>query len=425
MNTEAETRGGEPPFRSRGIGTVLRAIATGFHGESLGLRAGNLTFVTLMSLVPVVAVVLSLVHVYRAERVDALLIKFFEGILLPGGRGEADAAIQKLLISAKSRVAGGASFGALLLSSALMLRNLDASLNAIWSVRQKRSMWVSMALYAAITIFGPLLIAVSLLGIEEIVLALRWLDLPFPQAIGVLRSLVLAVALLTTLYKFAPHAPVLWRSALLGGIVAGVVWESARHLYSTIATVFLSSNPLYGSLGMAPLFLMWIYVGWYIVLGGARLAYAVEHVDLHHEYPHVADRPRLREVIAAAIARSVLQAELQADDSVTTKSLAAHFRIPEQKIIEVAALMERFGLIHKSRRSELEATPRLQGATLAEISMCVGGIAAPNDLTQVGDNRLLAQIEALFDRVDGVTIEKLKSISIKEVPGTNGMQEKA
>ncbi|MFY0580177.1 YihY/virulence factor BrkB family protein [Cystobacter fuscus] len=96
------------------------------------------------------------------------------------------------------------------------------------------------------------------------------------------------------LYVVTPNTHVRWRSALAGGLVAGVAWSVARHLYTGIAAYSFRHNPLYASLGALPMFLAWLYVDWLILLGGARLSYAVEHATFRDSLWAFGAHPRAR-----------------------------------------------------------------------------------------------------------------------------------
>src|SRR6218665_1158647 len=93
------------------------------------------------------------------------------------------------------------------------------------------------------------------------------------------------------------------RSALAGGLVAGVAWSVARHVYTGIAAYGFRNNPLYASLGALPMFLAWLYVDWLIFLTGARLSYAVEHTTFRDSLWIFGTHPRARELVAARLAQ--------------------------------------------------------------------------------------------------------------------------
>ena len=89
------------------IWRLLAAVVLSYRGEALALRAGNLTFITITSLVPMVAVIFSLLHAFNAKRIDPLVLKFFEDILSPGGRAQSEQTIRTFLSAANSRTASG------------------------------------------------------------------------------------------------------------------------------------------------------------------------------------------------------------------------------------------------------------------------------------------------------------------------------
>jgi membrane protein len=390
---------------------TLVAVVTGYRGEALALRAGNLTFITITSLVPMVAVIFSLLHALNAKRIDPLVLKFFEDILSPGGRAQSEQTIRTFLAAANSKTAGSLSFVVVLVSAGLMLRHLDASLNDIWKVRARRSLLASLALYAGTLFVGPLLIALSLLGTQGAKRLLGWLEFPFSAQVYLLGGVLAAVLVFSLLYKLAPHAPVQWRSALIGGGVAGLAWELARHLYGGIAGFFFSANMLYGSLGIAPLFLMWIYVGWYIVLSGARLAYAVEHVDFHEEFGDLLAHPRSEELIASRIAEEVARAQLAGLPAPTTRQLASRLRLPEQRVIELVRALIDAKLLLADEKGRLAPARDVASMTLADISAAVGGTARVAQRERQSQTGHFDAVARLFSSADETTIEKLKAIS--------------
>lgn len=396
--------------RAVSLSRALFAVVLGYRGEALALRAGNLTFITITSLVPMVAVIFSLLHAFNAKRIDPLVLKFFEDILSPGGRAQSEQAIHTFLSAANSRTAGSLSFLVVMVSAGLLLRHLDSALNDIWRVRKKRPILVSLWLYAGVLVIGPLLIALSLLGTEGAKQLITWLDLPFSAQLYVLGAIVSGMTVFTLLFKLAPHAPVRWSSALVGGAAAGVAWELARHLYGTIASWFFSANKIYGSLGIAPLFLTWIYVGWYIVLSGARLAYAVEHANLHHEFEDLLDHPRSHELIAARIAEEVARAALDGTRPPTTFQLAAQLRMPEQRLRDIVYALEAGGLV-RLERGRLIPTRDVATLTLADISAAVGGTARLRQRERSKDSGHFAAVARLFSSADETTIQKLRGIS--------------
>jgi membrane protein len=399
---------------STGFGSRrLKGLISGFRGERLALRAGNLTFITVTSIVPLAAVILSLVHLFGQAPLDAMVMKFFEGLLTPGGKVQADVTLRKFLAAANSKAAGSASFVFLLVSAGLMLRHLDAALNDVWAVRRSRNLVLSILIYAGVLLGGPALICVALLGKEEVRRLLIANEFPFATALFVLGPVLLSVVLFALLYKIAPHAPVRWRSAVFGGVVAGTAFELSRHVYGQIASLFFSANPLYGSLGIAPLFLMWIYLAWFLLLVGARLAYAFEHAAFHDEFEELLHHPRSEELIAARVAQLLAEAQIRASRPHTVRTLSSALGLPPQRIDDLVYQLKHAGLVIVTR-GEIHCASDASKLSLAELSRAVGGQAGQLKTLRRGHGQF-GKVASLFGEIDEAGIKRLEDISWRDL----------
>jgi membrane protein len=387
---------------------ATRGLIHGFKGESITLRAGNLTFITITSLIPLVGVALGFLQLFKQQELESLLKGFVRDLLQPGVREQSDQLVNIFVSSAGSRVTGGLSFAIVLFSAGLLLRHLDASLNEVWAVSRRRPLLVSIGLYAGLLLIGPLVIGITLLGTRGIRSLLLALQLPYSGQVIILGGTLAAVAVLTLLYKLAPHAPVRWRSAFGGGLVAGVAWDVARHTYSGIATLAFSANPVYGSLGIAPLFLMWIYVSWTVVLFGARLSYAVEHAAFRGVFMDILAHPRARELIAARVAQISARAFLASQPAPTSRTIAEQLSVPAQTVDEVVGRLEAAGLLKVEKKGELRPARDPSLLTLADLSTAVGGVVGSASGPRPAD---FEAFEQLFRQVDDASIQKLSQIS--------------
>ncbi len=394
----------------KGLLRLLVAVVIGYRGEKLALRAGNLTFITLTSLVPLAAVMLALVHVFGSTQVEAVVLKFFEDLLNPGGRTQAERALREFKAAANSPTGSSLSFLVLLVSSGVMLRHLDASLNDAWAVRRSRPILGTLGLYVGVLIVGPIAMAVSLLGSDGIKRLLLLVNFPLSGVAFTLGAVFSALVVFTLLYKVAPHAHVPWRSALIGGAAAGIAWEIARRLYGTIASIFFSANAVYGSLGIAPLFLTWVYVSWYVVLSGARLAYAVEHADFHDEFRDLLSHPRSEELIATRIAQLIARARVAQVPGPSSLGLAAQLRLPTQRIEEAVARLTNAGLI-RVEAGALIPSKDLVDLTVADISMAMGGAARTLTRERLSRTGQFDSAARLYADADEASVEKLKRIT--------------
>lgn len=393
---------------------LLIAVVIGYRGEKLALRAGNLTFITLTSLVPLAAVVLALLHAFGSTQVEGLVMKFFEDLLSPGGRAQAERALREFKAAANSPTGSSLSFLVLLVSSGVMLRHLDASLNDVWAVRRSRPILGTLGLYLGVLVVGPIAMAVTLLGSDGMKRLLVLVNFPLSGAAFTLGAILSAMVVFSLLYKIAPHAHVPWRSAIIGGAVAGIAWEIARRVYGGIASIFFSANAVYGSLGIAPLFLTWVYVSWYVILSGARLAYAVEHADFHDEFRDLLAHPRSEELIAARICQLVARARVAQVPGPSPIGLAAQLRLPTQRIEESVAQLTRAGLL-KLEANALVPAKDLVDLSVADISSAVGGSARSLSRERTSRTGQFDEVARLFTAADEASVEKLRKITWAEL----------
>ena len=407
------------PFEGTRIGRfavdtlrAARGLIHSFRGDSITLRAGNLTFITITSLLPLLAVVLALLHLLRQQQFEQTVFGFIQDILAPGAHRDSDDYVRQFFAAASSRTAGGLSFAVLLFSSGVLLRSLDVSLNEVWGVRRKRPILVSLALYAGVLLFGPTAMGLTLAttsGMRRLMLSV---NLPFYAQLLVAGSALSAVIVVMLLYKLAPHAPVRWRSAFAGGLVAGLGWEVARNAYAGIARLFLSANPVYGALGIAPLFLMWLYLSWCLVLFGARLAYAVEHAAYRGVFLDLQQHPRARELLASRIAQLATRAFLEKSNAPTVSRLATRLGVPAQLVGEVIHQLLSASLLTIGRRGEVRPARDPCTLTLADVSAAVGGVAMLVRRDDTVMNSLgFEEVERIYSVGDDASVEKLSQIS--------------
>lgn len=399
---------------------VLRAanaVAHGFRGERISLRAAALTYVTLFSLVPLASVSLGLLHLIDAGTFEARLRSVAFTVLAPGIHDDVRAFFDNFLRAAGSSAVGTVGFLVLLISAGTLLRNLDGSLNDLWNVRRRRPFLKRVVLYAAILVLGPVLTAVTLIGSGVAESALRHSLPVFAPLVLALGPAVLVIAALTSLYLYAPNAPVRPRSAIFGGVAAGLGWELARHVYASFAAGAFRYNPLYGALGAAPLFLMWIYVSWLLVLFGARLAYALDALNLRGLSATHSGHPRARELLAARVVQAATLAQLRGETPPLRRELAHRLRVADGFLAETLDQLEAAGLVELGWQGGVRPAGNPEELTLADISRAVGGIGAHLDEPSLqewheGD---FSELQSLFQKADARAMELLRQMTWQEL----------
>ncbi|WP_233259534.1 YhjD/YihY/BrkB family envelope integrity protein [Ramlibacter sp. WS9] len=247
---------------TRSQGSLASLIVRRGREERLAQAAGGLTFATVMSMVPLLAVSFALFARVPALRPTGEAIR--EHLL----RGLLPADITKTVLKHLAQFTGNTSgltwvgFGVLLLSALALLLSVENTLNRIWLAKKPRPFLRRLALYIGLLLTGPVIIGASLWATSYLLANARGLA-------ATLGPLALGAAGFTCLFRFVPHTAVRWRDAIAGGLLAGIAFELGKRGFA----IYLANMPAYRTIygAFAPLlaFLLWVYYSWFITLGAA------------------------------------------------------------------------------------------------------------------------------------------------------------
>ena len=257
----------------------LRFVLRRWSEDRCPQIAGSLAFTTLLSLVPVFAIIVALLS--RAPFFDEVMVQI-EGFLRLNLVPEiAERIIGVYMVQFRDNALRLTTVGvAVLFVTALaVMFTVDRSINSIWRVRRHRPFWVSVLAYLLLLSVGPLLIAMSV-AITTYLLSLS-MTTPVPQEahsflLQAVPATVSSIAFFL-LYRVVPNRSVPWRHALLGGAVAGVLFEVAKELFALYVANVPAHGVVYGAFAALPFFLLWIYLSWLVVLFGAELAASLDY----------------------------------------------------------------------------------------------------------------------------------------------------
>lgn len=235
--------------------------------------AAALTYTTLFAVVPMMTVtfvMLAAVPAFRdlGEPIQAFVFRNF----VPSA-GEQ---VQQYLhgFSSQARQLTWVGVGVLVVTALLTLSSVERAFNQIWRVRGMRRGVSSFLLYWAILSLGPLLLGAGF-AVSTYIASLHLLSgphaLPGASTLLGLLPLLTGIAAFTLLYAAVPNARVPLRHALVGGCFSGALFETAKAIFSLYVSLFPTYQLIYGAFATVPLFLLWIYLGWLIVLFGAEL----------------------------------------------------------------------------------------------------------------------------------------------------------
>lgn len=254
---------------------TLKTLRQRFREDRLGLTASSLTFTTMIALVPLFTVALALFSAFPMfAGFKGALESYFLQALVPDSIAKPVLAALNQFAS-KANALGGVGLAVLVLTAIAMLLTIDRALNAIWRVRTARPITQRVLVYWAAATLGPLLLGVSLTLTSLAISDTRGLVGALPGGVALLLQVAefaLLAAAMAALFHYVPNTYVRWRHALAGGVFVAIGIEIAKRLLGWYVATVPGYALVYGAFATVPIFLVWIYCGWVIVLLGAVIA---------------------------------------------------------------------------------------------------------------------------------------------------------
>ena len=338
----------------------LRFVVRRWNDDRCPLIAGSLTYTTILALAPMFAVGVAVLS--SAPFFGEVMNKFKIFLLLNLTPDVAGTIITQYIPQLARNAHRLTLVGGLLVlvAAVWMLLTIDRTLNAIWRVRRSRPYWISVSGYIALIFAAPVLIGVGVTVTTYLMQLRTEVNAP-PEIQTVLLHLVpttMSTLAFFLVYRIIPHRKVPWRHALLGALVAAILFEGAKEIFEIYVNLSPAFNRVYGAFAVIPIFLIWIYFSWLVVLFGAELTACASY--WHGKLWKEEQRPgvRFREGLM------LMQTLLEAGGPLSFNELAGRTRLPAVEIEETLVQMIDGGSIDQAGRSyELTKTTREVVAT--------------------------------------------------------------
>lgn len=259
----------------------------GFKEDKLNVRASALTYFTLLSIVPVLALGFGIAKGFGLEAV-------LEDEVAKNLAGQEEAMnyilefTHSMLGTAKGGLIAGLGFILLLWSVIKLLSNIENSFNTVWDIKKSRSVIRKFTDYLAIMLLGPVFLIMSssiTVFISSQLSSLQESTMfnfatPMFLKFAKLIPFIIIWFIFTLLYLVMPNTKVKFKSAFIAGIIAGTMFQIFQNLYVYFQAGATRINAIYGSFAALPLFLIWLQTSWFVVLLGAEISFVVQNVKL-------------------------------------------------------------------------------------------------------------------------------------------------
>ncbi|RED52407.1 YihY family inner membrane protein [Aestuariispira insulae] len=275
--------------------TLTLYVFRRFLMDHMQQRASALTFSSLLAMVPLLAISFAIFAAFPAfERLKTQIQSFLFENFIPGVGIE----VQGYLEQFTSKTSGLTAVGIIFLgiSAIMLLMNISGAMNTIWRVKNPRTIISRLAIYWAVLTIAPILFGASLSlssylftmaqtsGVEDYTGSLGWLISISPFLMEVIGF--------SLLFAIIPNYPVRRRDAMIGGLLAGTLFEGLKAGFGWYIRSFPTYETIYGAMATVPIFLLWVYLSWIVVLFCAELTASLpewragsRRVDDHHAAP--------------------------------------------------------------------------------------------------------------------------------------------
>lgn len=364
----------KPPIaapQDRSAAGYLKYTVQRFAADQCPQRAAALTYTTLLALVPLVAVSFAVFAAFPAfEGVREQAHKFVFENFVP----EVGSVVQEHLEDFARKTGRLTAVGVIFLvvTSIMLLSAISGTFNAIWRARPSRTLLVRLPIYWFVLTAAPMLLGagMSLSGYLFTVAQASGVEEytgPLARLAGLL-PVLFEIAGLSLLYFFVPNASVRWRDALVGGVTAALLLEILKKGFGFYVTSFPTYQTIYGALATVPIFLLWTYVVWIVVLLGAEMTAALPDwragVTRHRTGP-VTPAERLG---AAAAVLAVLLAASRRGGGLGPRRLARAVHLPWDAMTQATGVLERQRYIARGGKGEWLLARDLDAVSLAQLA---------------------------------------------------------
>jgi len=313
---------------------IFTLAINGFNEDKCLLKATALTYYTLFSIVPVIALAFAIAKGfgYQETLQQNLLLKFNDqkDVLL-----QAFVYADKMLANTQGGLIAGVGIILLLWSVIKLLSSTENSFNEIWEIKRDRTWTRKITDYLSIMLIGPIFIILSggltvwlKTGLDTVASNVSMIS-PIVFIFFKLFAFVLIWAMFIFLYMALPNTKVTFKGAAMGSLVAAILFEILQWAYVTSQIGVAEYNKIYGSFAALPLFLIWIQYSWFVVLFGAELTFAhqnVDHYELESDINNISDR--YKRVIALMMANLVVKNFIEGKTPLTSSEIAAKLDLP-------------------------------------------------------------------------------------------------
>ena len=392
---------------------LLYKIGQEFLDGEIPRRASSLVYTTLLTIVPLLAVTFS---VLKAFGVHNMLEPFMSEFLAPLGAKGDEITFNIILYVDNINVGllGTIGLAALIYTVVNTIEQVELAFNYLWQIKAKRSFMERFRDYMSMILAGPVLI-VSALGITTSIMShsiarkITSIE-PFGTALfisGKLLPYILISMAFTLLFYILPYTKVNFRSAFIGGVSSGIMWQAGSWAFARFIVSSTQYSAIYSGFAIVLLFMIWLYYNWLILLTGAKVSFYHQFsVLLHLRDDRILYNERHTQRLAILLMYLIGYNYFHNKPRWTLQALVERLRIPKSVTQDTLESLEKSGLLLRVEHDNTFVPARdIETITLSEVVHSVRGefqsVYFPlKDFTAVPDiEKIMVDMENAVDSV--------------------------
>ncbi|WP_082863548.1 YhjD/YihY/BrkB family envelope integrity protein [Thermodesulfatator autotrophicus] len=350
---------------------LIKEVFRRFWRDNCLMSAQALTYNTVFAFVPLLAFAFSMVQIFIGqEEIIARINQALSQFLNPGALSKAQETILNLVQEAQHAPLGAASMIIFLTMVIGLLMQFEDVINHIFRVKAKRTFFQKLAIYWMGLTLGPILVTLPL-GATIYLTHLGFKGFGFVSFLSKFWIIPTLILLFMGVYLFLPVKKISVKGALLGATIAAILWLLVASIYAVYTTKAVAYSKLYGSLAAIPLFLLWLWLNWTVVLLGAEIASVfhykekiLAHYRYHNNYSNL--------LVALGILLNIFHPVYKGEKAPGLLKLSHLLKASPFKLEKIISLLKAKGLIYKVNGSYLLAKDA-EKIVLSEILEAIEG----------------------------------------------------
>jgi membrane protein len=405
------------------LSALIRRLISDVQEGGLDYRAMSLVYTTLLSLAPLLAVSFSVLKAFGVHNeMEPLLLE----LVAPLGR-QGEEIVERVLgfvTNIRVGVLGFVGFAMLFYIVLSLLQKIEESFNYVWRAKKLRSFQRRFSDYLSVLLVGPVLVF-SALGLmasmasTEIAQAIIRQE-PFGTLyylLGLILPYLLIIGAFTFAYRFLPNTKVNLRSALVGGIAAGLGWRAAGWLFAEFVANSAKYEAIYSSFAILVVFMIWIYVSWLILLIGAQISFYHQHP----RYIYLAERDvtlsfQLFERLGFLIMYLIADHFRRGARPWTIETLSQRLALPDLVIAKIVDVFKARNLILVAAETPAGLIPARDLSTIALNEILEAIRTPPTEALPINNDALsISAVDRLLEKLHTCTVQAAEGVSLKDL----------